>query len=59
MILALLVTQLVAFPFSIMFSRFAKKIGALNMLMIAVLIYFVICIVGFFMGLIIERVEIR
>ena len=58
MILALLVTQLVAFPFSIAFSRFAQKIGALRMLMIAVFIYFIICILGFFMGFIIEQVEI-
>jgi len=58
MILALLVTQLVAFPCSILFSKFSDKIGSLNMLMIAVGIYFVICILGFFMGLIIETVEI-
>jgi len=58
MILALLVTQLVAFPCSILFSKFADRIGSLNMLMIAVVIYFVICILGFFMGMIIETVEI-
>ncbi|MDR1263293.1 MAG: MFS transporter [Oscillospiraceae bacterium] len=58
MILALLVTQIVAFPCSIWFSRFAKKIGSMNMLTIAVLIYTVICVVGFFMGFLIERAEI-
>jgi len=58
MILALLVTQFVAFPFSILFSRLALKIGALMMLIFAVIVYFVICIVGFFMGFLIERVEI-
>jgi UMF1 family MFS transporter len=58
MILALLVTQIVAFPFSILFSRFARKVGSLNMLTIAVVIYTVICVVGFFMGFLIERAEI-
>lgn len=58
MILALLVTQLVAFPFSIWFSKFAKKIGSVNMLTLAVALYVVICIVGFFMGYIIEAQEI-
>lgn len=58
MILALLVTQLVAFPCSIWFSRFAKKLGSLNMLTIAVGVYTVICVVGFFMGFLIEQAEI-
>ncbi|MDR0396112.1 MAG: MFS transporter [Oscillospiraceae bacterium] len=58
MILALLVTQIVAFPFSILFSRFAKRVGSLNMLTIAVVIYAAICVVGFFMGYLIERAEI-
>ena len=58
MILALLVTQFVAFPFSIIFSRLAEKIGALTMLIYAVIVYFIICVVGFFMGYTIERVEI-
>jgi UMF1 family MFS transporter len=58
MILALFVTQIVAFPCSILFARFAEKIGSLRMLMIAVFIYFIICIVGFIMGMIIETAEI-
>jgi UMF1 family MFS transporter len=58
MILALLVTQIVAFPFSIWFAKFAKKIGSLNMLTIAVAVYTLITIVGFFMGFVIERAEI-
>ncbi|MDR3086220.1 MAG: MFS transporter, partial [Christensenellaceae bacterium] len=58
MILALLVTQIVAFPCSILFSRFAQKIGSLNMLTVAVSIYMLICIVGFFMGFLIEGAEI-
>jgi UMF1 family MFS transporter len=58
MILALMVTQIVAFPCSILFGRFAKRIGSLNMLTIAVFIYVVICVVGFFMGYLIEIAEI-
>lgn len=50
MILALLVTQLVAVPFSILFSRLAGRVGALNMITAAIAVYFIICSVGFFMG---------
>ncbi|MDR2514941.1 MAG: MFS transporter [Christensenellaceae bacterium] len=58
MIFALLVTQLVAFPCSILFSRLAKKTGGLNMLTVAVSVYVLICVVGFFMGFLIEGAEI-
>lgn len=50
MILALLVTQLVAFPCSIAFSRMSKKFGSLPMLTGAVVLYLFICILGFVMG---------
>jgi UMF1 family MFS transporter len=50
MILALLVTQLVAFPCSILFSRLVKRFGSLNILVAAVCVYLVICVVGFIMG---------
>lgn len=50
MILALLVTQLVAFPCSILFSRLSQKHGSLTMLTIAVAMYLLICFVGFIMG---------
>lgn len=50
MILALLVTQVVAAPFSVLFARIAKKIGSVRMLTVAVAIYFIICTVGFYMG---------
>lgn len=50
MILALLVTQIVAFPCSIIFGNIARKIGSLKMLMVAITIYLAVCIVGFFMG---------
>ena len=50
MIAALLVTQLVAAPFSILFARLADKVGSIKMLLISVCVYFVICITGFYMG---------
>ena len=50
MILALLVTQLVAFPCSIIFGNIARKIGSLKMLTVAIAVYLAVCIVGFIMG---------
>ncbi len=50
MILALLVTQVVAFPCAIIFGNLTKKFGSINMLIGSVFIYFVICILGFIMG---------
>lgn len=50
MILALLLTQLVAFPCSIEFSRLSGKIGTIKMLCVGILVYIIVCGVGFFMG---------
>lgn len=50
MILALLVTQIVAFPCAIIFGRLAQKHGSVNLLIAAILVYFLICTTGFFMG---------
>lgn len=58
MILALLVTQIVAVPFSILFGNMAKKVGAIRMIAVAVSVYFVITILGFVMGFNIERAEL-
>lgn len=55
MILALLVTQIVAVPFSILFGKLAGKLGSVNILCGAIVVYFVICSVGFFMGFNIEQ----
>jgi UMF1 family MFS transporter len=55
MILALLVTQLVAFPCSIWFSRLSKRFGSLRMLLGAVWLYLVICAIGFIMGFGLEK----
>lgn len=50
MILALLLTQIVAVPFSIGFSRLAARVGSIRMIRVAILIYLVVCIIGFWMG---------
>lgn len=55
MILALLVTQIVAVPCSILFGRLSSKYGSINMLCFAVGMYIVVVVVGFFMGFIIEQ----
>lgn len=54
MILALLVTQIVAMPFSILFGNWGKKYGALKLIGIAVGVYALITIIGFFMGFFID-----
>ncbi len=55
MILALLLTQLIAFPAAIFFGRLAGKFGSLRLVAWAISIYFVICISGFVMGFGIEE----
>ncbi len=57
MILALLVTQLVAVPFSILFSKLSAKLGSIRMISSAIVVYFVICAVGFYMGFSLEPAE--
>ncbi len=54
MILALLVTQIVAVPCSIIFARLSEKFSARKALMGAVAVYIIICIVGFIMGYTVE-----
>ena len=55
MILALLATQIIAFPCSIIFSNLSHKLGSLKMIRLAVGEYLIICIIGFFMGFGLER----
>ena len=55
MILALLVTQIVAVPCSILFGKLSQKIGSLKMILFAVCMYAFICMVGFYMGYTIEH----
>lgn len=54
MILALLVTQIVAMPSSILFAKLAKRISTRRALLIAISVYMLICLVGFFMGFSLE-----
>ena len=54
MILALLVTQIVAMPCSILFGNLAKKIGNLKLITIAVITYGIITVIGFFMGFLVD-----
>lgn len=54
MILALLVTQIVAVPCSILFGRLAQKVGSVRMIGISIGMYFLICLVGFYMGYSVE-----
>lgn len=46
---ALLITQFVAFPGTILYNKFAQKIGVKNGVLVAIGIYCVITVVGFFM----------
>lgn len=55
MILALLLTQIVAFPCAIIFGNLATKHGSVRLLLIAIGVYFVIAITGFLMGLGLEE----
>lgn len=59
MILALVVTQIVAVPCSILFSRLAKRFTAVRMITVAIAIYFCITIVGFSMGRIVEPEQLK
>ncbi len=54
MILALLVTQIVAMPCSILFANLAAKITARKALVGAIIVYTFICCVGFYMGFSLE-----
>jgi UMF1 family MFS transporter len=55
MILALLVTQVVAFPCAIVFGKLSTRFGSLSMIKAAIFAYFAICVMGFVMGFGIEE----
>jgi UMF1 family MFS transporter len=55
MILALLVTQVVAFPCAIIFGKLSTRFGSINMIKVAIIAYFAICVMGFIMGFGIEQ----
>ena len=54
MILALLVTQIVAMPCSILFGHLARRVTARRALLLAIAVYMLICFVGFIMGFTLE-----
>ena len=54
MILALLVTQIVAMPSSILFAKLAQKISTRKAILIAIAVYMFISLVGFYMGFSLE-----
>ena len=55
MILALLVTQLIAFPCSIWFAALSQRYGSLTLIRAAVCVYIAICSIGFYMGFGLEK----
>ncbi|MCL2558264.1 MAG: MFS transporter [Treponema sp.] len=50
MIGALFLTQIVAFPFSILFGRLASRFSSINIIIGAICVYLAICAMGFIMG---------
>lgn len=55
MMIALLLTQFVAFPCSVLFGKMSGKFGALRMILWSIGIYLLICICGFIMGFGVEE----
>jgi UMF1 family MFS transporter len=49
MIVALVITQFVGFPCAILFGGMASRIGAKRCILIGLLVYALICVLGFFM----------
>lgn len=45
----LLITQVVAFPFSLLYDRLSKRFGSKTMILVGICTYTVICVIGFFM----------
>ncbi|MFT8872007.1 MAG: MFS transporter [Sporolactobacillus sp.] len=54
MMLALLMIQVLAFPFALLYGHLADRVGVLRMLQAGVLIYTLICLLGFYMGFSLE-----
>lgn len=50
MIIALLFTQFVAFPFAIISGKLAKKFGKIKVLIFYIMVYTVVAVIGFFMS---------
>ncbi|MCL1632820.1 MFS transporter [Sporolactobacillus sp. CPB3-1] len=54
MILALFLTQILAVPFSILFGRLTDRLGVYRMLQVGVVMYMLICVLGFYLGFSLE-----
>lgn len=50
LIIVLLVVNIVAFPFTILYSYFAKKFGTKRLILVAIGVYIIICILAMFMS---------
>lgn len=47
MMLVLLVVQIVAFPFAILYGKLASRLGARTMILVGIATYLLVCVVGF------------
>lgn len=54
LLVALLVVQIVAAPFAVLFGKLARKFGRKNMLYVAILVYTFVCIFALFLDTLIE-----
>jgi MFS transporter, UMF1 family len=59
MILALMLTQLVAIPCSLGFARLAQRHGVRRTLLLGIGVYLLVCVVGFYMGFSLEQASGR
>ena len=49
LLLVLLMTQIVAAPFSVLYGRLADRFSAKSMLFVGIFVYIIVCIYGFFL----------
>ena len=47
MMLVLLVVQIVAFPFAILYGKLAQRVGARTMILVGIATYLLVCVIGF------------
>jgi len=54
LMIALLLTQVVAFPFAILYGKLSKKFGSKNLIIFGILTYTIVCCMSFFLDTLIE-----
>lgn len=59
MLMALMLTQIVAIPCSIGFARLAGRFGVRRTLLFGICVYLLVCVVGFYMGFSLEQASLR